>query len=159
MKNCTFFCEVIHFHGIVPFKSAFSSSKFPLYMIFFQGTFFCFKDSLKHLKNVEVTAQSKLPHDFLPVTCCDFQVAPEFFLNKEIMVNARLPPGRLPEAICIICPKKSVSFARRKKSVSFAQGRKVCRLPEAWLCHLSEGICLTCQLEIGYTWAYFNSVW
>ena len=64
--------------------------------------------------------------------------------KHKSMVNARLPPGRLPEAICIICqkglyiclkglyllPKGIVSFARRDCSIC-PKGKKVCRLPEA----------------------------
>jgi hypothetical protein len=61
------------------------------------------------------------------------------------MVNARLPPGRLPEDISIICPKilyhlpeNFVSFAR-KFCIVCPKGKKVCRLPEAY--------CVICPKE------------
>ena len=62
-----------------------------------------------------------------------------------------LPPGRLPEAICIICPKglyllpeEIVSFARWNCIVC-PKGEKVCRLPEAY--------CVICPKEsVSFAW-------
>ena len=73
--------------------------------------------------------------------------------KQHKLVNARLPSGRLPEAICIICPKRL--YLLPEGIVSFARSI-LCRLPEARksvsfarsiLCRLPEEICITCPIE------------